>query len=182
MDEDIKIFAPKPVKASSNFKGVKIKFGDFEKMSTPAQCHTPQLGSDSGRYKRMKFTRVKEENKRIDLSANDLNGLNFDLGEDAFFEKTVQNDFSKIKSDDDSVSKSEILSILRSDSTNFESVYGSVNLFNDNEEEDYFVFDECRTSMPPIRSGNPFYKNFDKEIPVEDEDFDFVGIESYDPK
>jgi hypothetical protein len=154
-------------------------------MASPAGSHTPQLGSDSGSYKRMKFTRVKDSehvNKRVDLSANDFKGFNFDLGDDADFEKTVQNDFTKMKNDDDTVSKSEILSILRSDSTNFESVYGSVNLLNENEEEDFFVFDEFRTSMPPIRSGNPFYKNFEKETPVEDEDFNFIGIESYDPK
>jgi hypothetical protein len=61
----------------------------------------------------------------------------------------------------DSSSTSEILSILNTRSTGFDSMlYPNINE-DFNEDSDYlFIDDDIRTSMPPMRSKNPFAKNF----------------------
>jgi hypothetical protein len=54
----------------------------------------------------------------------------------------------------DSSSTSEILSILYQ-STGVDSLISEQPV-----DDDYLYVDECRTSMPPMRCKNPFYKNF----------------------
>ena len=86
--------------------------------------------------------------------------------DDVIFEKNVEKDFHKLKLDDDeSQFKSEILSILRSESTAHDSyLYRSVNFNLEKEEQDELDVPESdRISMPPIRSSNPLYKNFELE-------------------
>lgn len=220
-----KIFAPKPVKANSNANGVKI-ISNFEKINTlPFNSHTPKPVKNNSEYnlnRKTEYLFMNPENNTCNRNSENIIKVPFRAQSNKFlcdltsndqqshFETdlgSIERDFQNIREKiDESLSKSEILSILRNDSTNYEScVYRSENALtcekDDVEDSEFFFVDDIRTSMPPIRSKNPFYKNYDLdkslETPViitgskikKEQDFDlndedyFYGLgENYDPK
>lgn len=205
-----KIIAPKPVKASSNIAGIKMSYNfesNFEKIIPQIGSHTPRTGNLNKRETSLNFSKFAmrssselypQSQHRNSINSNiDKNKILFSDDGSPFseFEKSVEKDFKSIQ-DEDSLSKSEILSILKNDSTFYEStVYRSENFFSHNKNDDEeFVFGEERISMPPIRTKNPFYKNFENEnvenvekiemekLVNETDDYFYNIGESYDPK
>ena len=160
MNDSIKLFAPKPMRAQKNKSGVKLNFKNLDGVVTPVNCYTPQLEKNSDMTFKVRISRstpyldlyTGERENKIENSDKFL--FQGDLLEDVEF------DLAKMK--EESTCKSEILSILRTNSDNFEStMYTSNNLFNEMEQSDDSF--DVRTSMPPIRPQNPFFKNFGDE-------------------
>lgn len=153
MDHSIKLFAPKPIRASSNKHGVKINClnDNIHKVN----CYTPELEKKSGMT--MEYQISKSIHNSIPFFKKENNIQSRD--ETQYFD--FLKDLTEIN--DDSECKSEILTILRSKSDNFEStMYNSNKAFLDNSQELNSSLD-LRTSMPPIRPQNPFLKNFENE-------------------
>jgi len=205
MSDSRKIIAPRPIRASSNIKGVKINFGEsheFEKINLGFNTLTPKLKMSCPREMKLNNqnqlfsaksqTALNEMHTSKTLNTisplNKMNTLNennyFFQIDESTFDRTVEKDFQILKNNDNSISKSEILAILKSDSFNLES-----RMFRcmDEDVDNILLFDDIRTSMPPIRSKNSFYKNFEnvkyKNI-NDDEHNDFYSKigECYDPK
>ncbi len=160
MNDSIKLFAPKPMRPQKNKSGVKLNFKNLDGRVTPVNCYTPQLEKKSDITFKVRISRsthyldlyTSERENKIENSDKFL--FQGDLLEDVEF------DLAKIK--EESTCKSEILSILRTNSDNFKStMYTSNNLFNEMEHSDDSF--DVRTSMPPIRPQNPFFKNFGDE-------------------
>ena len=181
MTDTPKMFAPKPIKASSNVNGVRL-INNFEKIkNVQFNSYTPKLEKNKMEI----TTHSKFTGRLFDMAAPGQDKLeNFQLSkkgslfevhweedktEIPLFENILRKDFGVFKNEcEDLKSKSEILSILRngngSMSTNYSNFYQSENLdFNPNTSEhgDFFIIDDLRTSMPPIRSHNPLCRNFD---------------------
>ena len=188
MTDTPKILAPRPIKASSNIHGLRL-IGNFEKLSNLSfNSYTPKLEKNK--------MDIQSQNSKFigrlsDIeSSTDKRLENFKLSKKAslfevyceeeksdtpLFENILRRDFGVLKNEcEDTISKSEILSILRNGSlsTNFsgfdKNFYQSENLadFNPNlyqEQADILILDDLRTSMPPIRSQNPLCRNFDME-------------------
>jgi hypothetical protein len=153
MTTPAKVFAPRPIRASHNLRGVKISIKSFERVEAPICCQTPEPRNKISFEKNQNFSLFKEH--KLKLKKMKTYESNLYLQDDTNFSRMVENDFRSLKIDDDSISKSEILSILRSDSNNFDSMYPSTN-----DEEELFTWEEVRKS-PPVRSQNPIYKNFE---------------------
>jgi hypothetical protein len=147
-----KILAPRPIRRSQNINGVKINISGFERLLAPKICHTPKPKRHFG-YLGDHNLSDPEEVKLKKMKTFDSNLF---LQDDTYFDEIVNMDFLEMKKNDNSASKSEILSILRSESTQYESMYRSAN------EEEFFNWEETHTSMPPVRSQNPLYKNLEK--------------------
>jgi hypothetical protein len=149
-----KILAPKPIRRSQNINGVKINISGFERLLAPKICHTPKpkrhfgflAGHNLSDSEEVKFKKMKTFDSNLFLQ------------DDTTFDEIVIMDFLEMKKNDNSASKSEILSILRSESTQYESMYRSAN----EEEEEFFNWEEPHTSVPPVRSQNPLYKNLER--------------------
>jgi hypothetical protein len=90
--------------------------------------------------------------RRLNLKEDD--GISY-----ACFEKDIR----------DSSTTSEILSILGSTAV-------------DSLDEECFRFDEFRTSMPPMRPSNPFYKNLGRADELNDVNYFDSICKEMDPK
>ena len=149
MDDSHRIMAPKPIRLKSNLKGVKIDTVFEGTNNRPYSLNTPKLSK----------LLVLSPNKRS--FQNRINN---------FFDKSVE-DYQNFEKDLHlSDSTFEILSILNNESTNLESINTNESINED------FLNDEIKSSEPPARSKNPFYKNFENSS----EEFDCYG--STDPK
>ena len=151
MNDSIKLFAPKPIRASSNRYGVKINRGNHN--FSEVQCYSPELEKKSGITMEVKISRSIHKSLVENQFTSDLD------------ESQDYDDFKNTLTDnkDNSESKSEILTILRSKSDYFQSTtYTSNQVFFDNSQDFNNSFD-IRTSMPPLRPENPLYKNFEDE-------------------
>jgi hypothetical protein len=173
MNGSQKIHAPKPVRASSNINGVKISCKlNFEKIdekhNQPFSSYTPKI---------VKYFKDIGFKKRVISSFNFKMENYLNLNEDSSNPfKTFEKDFKTMSDEhDDFMSKSEILCILKNDSTFYESsIYRSENFCSG---EEYTFEDEI--TMPPIRVKNPFHKNI--ENLEDDEYFEALG-DTYMPK
>lgn len=174
-----KTLAPKPVKAVSSKRELLVTYG-LERIGTvPHSSYTPKCGNK----RNSEFLSMK--------NCNEFEGR-----------LSVDNIDNEFKNDiDDMSSRSEILSILRNESTLYDSSKGfgsecykddfytntdNNDFFNDNE---FLVIDDIRPHlspffqvMQPSRSQNPFYKNMSQDQNVEGVDNNDQYFENCDPK
>lgn len=152
MNDSIKLKAPKPIKVTSNYNGIKYNNNHlFEKIDTDFNSFTPKIRKINYHCppRVSSFTCYEKQ-------FNSQCAFKFD---ESTFDKTVEKDFQMLKiNDEDSLCKSEILSILKSDS------FFNENRFSQDEEDNYF--DDIRTSLPP-RTSNPLYRHLDSTASVE---------------
>lgn len=173
-----KIFAPKPVRANSNKFGRKLlhsaqsshfekitemKSGNFSPQPIRGRCFNNEsvtfsrfisCGNQSNQMDSPINSTTDKENKFI-FECEDEPNERFSL---VNFEKCVELDFKNLTvNEDETLCKSEILSILRNDTTLCDSTHKSGHF----SVEDDFTCEGIRASMPPSRVNNPLYKNFE---------------------
>ena len=183
MNDNFKIFAPRPVRASSNRNEIKMscnlnyeyKLSKFEKIDQPFNSYTPKLNNQKlnlnyeGNIKiySRKLDYFRKTSLEWSVNTQQTGRTKFLQDDNPFsvFEKNLEKDFRNINSnDEDSFSKGEILSILRNDSTFYESVIYRSDYFGKDEEDEIIIDEEIITNVPP-RIKNPFIKNFNLDIP-----------------
>jgi hypothetical protein len=144
-----KPFAPRPVKKNSNILAIKIETG-FDNLS--------KFNSNSSSSLIRRTSMNFEKSLSPEPSRNKCK--NYSKEEDEFY--TFNYELNQNISDESA--KSEIISILnRNDSTLYASFNGKTEscVSDENRLTSNLCEDELtRFTFPPIRSSNPFYKNF----------------------
>jgi len=165
MNDSIKLRAPKPIKSSSNYNGIRYNFNhEFEKINTEFNSLTPKIRKINNHCP-PRISSFTSYGKQFMSQC----AFKFD---ESTFEKTVEKDFQMLKiNDDDSLSKSEILSILKSDSFLYEQ-----QRYSHDDEDNYF--DDIKTSLPP-RTSNPLYRHLDSTASVEYKTNNEISDESF---
>ena len=163
MIDSQRIYAPRPVKAHSNINCLK-KIKNFERVNNsdytinsypPSKSQIPDISESELRINshHMQESKIPKSNK-----IKFINNLSETF---ETFSKQVDKDFKSAISD--SKFKSEIFSILKSETaTNFGSNSSSYPLSGESDE-DNLNQKSVRFSKPPERSKNPCHKNFEME-------------------
>jgi hypothetical protein len=164
MNDSIKLYAPKPVRASSNKYGVKANLRKIEDKISLVKSLSVNLDNNPNQGPNERISR----STHLECYTSNANHMKFErnMNEDNFYEDFEKN-IEKLEAA--SQCQSEIICILRSNSTHFDSTMStSQNYFYESSDQSDIYYD-ARTSLTPVRPENPFNKNFEKENLVSDQ-------------
>lgn len=165
------IYAPRPIKHYKNHSGIKIETLKYEYDTQHFTSHTVKA------KKVIDWSMsIFPVNSKMDLRKSFLQCLNEPDMVDIDFKEELKEENVK----------SEILSILNgSESTlyasNISSFDSALNKYKSElfqKEDNFCERIDIRTSMPPLRSQNPFFKNFIDNENLEDSEINLVQFNS----